>query len=234
MAKKKIMLFIVEGPTEESSLSTVLSRIFSSDLVRFQVVHGDVLTRDFVSSDRVISAVNEQIKQFRGDIYKASDFCKVIHLVDIDGVFIPDSAIQNTLEEGREYPVYTDTNILTNNPRGIIDRNERKRRTIARLSSCGSIGGIPYSIFYFSCNLEHVLHDKNNLTEEEKIALAADFDLKYADDPNAFISFMRDESFAVPGEYSDTWRFIKHELRSLQRYSNFYLALPEKCEWTSG
>ena len=41
MAKKKIMLFIVEGPTDETSLSTVLSRIFSSDTVKFQVVHGD-------------------------------------------------------------------------------------------------------------------------------------------------------------------------------------------------
>ena len=30
MAKKKVMLFIVEGPTDETSLSTVLNRIFSS------------------------------------------------------------------------------------------------------------------------------------------------------------------------------------------------------------
>lgn len=29
MAKKKVMLFIVEGPTDETSLSTVLNRIFS-------------------------------------------------------------------------------------------------------------------------------------------------------------------------------------------------------------
>lgn len=28
MAKKKVMLFIVEGPTDETSLSTVLNRIF--------------------------------------------------------------------------------------------------------------------------------------------------------------------------------------------------------------
>ena len=28
MAKKKVMLFIVEGPTDETSLSTVLNRTF--------------------------------------------------------------------------------------------------------------------------------------------------------------------------------------------------------------
>ena len=41
MAKKKILLFIVEGPTDETSLSTVLSRIFSSDEIKFHVVHGE-------------------------------------------------------------------------------------------------------------------------------------------------------------------------------------------------
>ena len=49
MAKKKVMLFIVEGPTDETSLSTVLNRIFSSATVKFQVIHGDILTRDFTS-----------------------------------------------------------------------------------------------------------------------------------------------------------------------------------------
>ena len=56
MARKKIMLFIVEGPTDETSLSTVLSRIFSSDTVHFQVVYGDVLTRDFVAPDKIVAA----------------------------------------------------------------------------------------------------------------------------------------------------------------------------------
>ena len=50
MAKKKIMLFIVEGPTDETALSTVLNRIFSSESVKFQVVHGDVLTQNRSSS----------------------------------------------------------------------------------------------------------------------------------------------------------------------------------------
>ncbi len=72
MARKKIMLFIVEGPTDETALSTVLSRIFSSDTVRFQVVHGDVLTQDFVGPDKMVAAVNEQIKRFRGNIYRLS------------------------------------------------------------------------------------------------------------------------------------------------------------------
>ena len=69
MAKKKVMLFIVEGPTDETSLSTVLNRIFSSSTVKFQVVHGDILTRDFTSSDKIVAAVWEQVKEFMGSIY---------------------------------------------------------------------------------------------------------------------------------------------------------------------
>ena len=63
MAKKKVMLFIVEGPTDETSLSTVLNRIFSSATVKFQVIHGDILTRDFTSSDKIVAAVWEQYLQ---------------------------------------------------------------------------------------------------------------------------------------------------------------------------
>ena len=233
MAKKKIMLFIVEGPTDETSLSTVLSRIFSSDTVKFQVVHGDVLTRDFVAPDRIIAAVNEQIKLFRGNIYKPSDFCKVVHLADTDGAFIPEDAVVAEAVEGRQYPFYTDTQILTPEPTNIIDRNARKRRNIAKLSSTGRVGGIPYSFYYFSCNLDHVLHGRNNLSEAEKIACSRDFDLQYADDPNAFIRFMKDESFAVQGTYQETWAFIKQGTHSLERHSNFRIELPEQCDWDS-
>lgn len=233
MAKKKIMLFIVEGPTDETSLSTVLSRIFSSDTVKFQVVHGDVLTRDFVAPDRIIAAVNEQIKLFRGNIYKPGDFCKVVHLADTDGAFISEDAVVAEAIEGRQYPFYTDTQILTPERANIIDRNTRKSRNISKLSSTGRVGGIPYSFYYFSCNLDHVLHGRNNLCEAEKIACSRAFDLQYADDPNAFIRFMRDESFAVQGTYQETWTFIKQGTRSLERHSNFRIELPEQCDWDS-
>lgn len=231
MARKKIMLFIVEGPTDETSLSTVLSRIFSSDTVHFQVVHGDVLTRDFVAPDKIVAAVNEQVKLFRGSVYKPGDFCKIVHLADTDGAFIPESAVVKETLEGKQYPFYTNTQILTPEPENILDRNARKSQNIARLSSIGKIGGIPYSFYYFSCNLDHVLHGRNNLSETEKIMCSRAFDLRYADAPDAFIRFMKDESFAVRGTYQETWAFIKEGTRSLERHSNFGIELPEQCEW---
>lgn len=232
MAKKKIMLFIVEGGTDETSFDTVLSRIFSSDSVKFQIVHGDILTQDFPTPNKIVAAVNEEIKKFKGNIYRTTDFCKVVHLTDTDGVFIPDSDVVESKDMLKdEAPKYTLEHIYTPNPKGIIRRNQCKRANINRLSTVGKIGGIPYSFYYFSSNLEHVLHDKINLDDLEKLALARDFDRKYADYPNAFISFMKQSSFSVTGTYHDTWAFIKAERHSLERYSNFGTFLPDKCNW---
>ena len=234
MAKKKILLFIVEGPTDETSLSTVLSRIFSSDEIKFHVVHGDVLTRNFAGTDGIKKAVYAQIKSFcdrSWGIYNLKDICRVVHLTDTDGVFVTDEAVIKEDIKGKKYPFYTDSQILTPKPANIIDRNVRKSSNIAKLSSIGRIGGIPYSFYYFSCNLDHVLHGRNNLSEAEKIVCSRDFDLKYADDPNAFIRFMKDESFAVQGAYQETWTFIKQGVHSLERHSNFGIELPEQCEW---
>lgn len=231
MTKKKILLFIVEGPTDETSLSTVLNRIFSSDTVRFQVVHGDILTHDFMTPDKIIKAVHSQIKDFCGNIYKPGDFCKIIHLADLDGAFIPDNAIAFENAAEKEYPYYTATQILTPVPTNIINRNIRKSRNLDKLSSIGKIAGISYSFYYFSCNLDHVLYGRNNLNEAEKIQCSRLFDLQYADNPNAFIRFMKEESFAVHGTYQETWSFIRHSVRSLERHSNFGIALPEHCDW---
>ena len=111
MAKKKVMLFIVEGPTDETSLSTVLNRIFSSATVKFQVIHGDILTRDFTSSDKIVVAVWAQVKEFMGSIYRKSDICRIVHLTDMDGVFIPDDAVVENDTVETDTPPYYDVEV---------------------------------------------------------------------------------------------------------------------------
>lgn len=45
---KKVIFVIVEGPTDEDALSSVLKQIFSSAEVHFHVIHGDITTEDSV------------------------------------------------------------------------------------------------------------------------------------------------------------------------------------------
>lgn len=233
MAKKKIMLFIAEGPTDETSLSTVLSRIFSSDKVKFQICHGDILTNDFPTPDKIVRTVYEQVKLFCGGIYKMSDICKIVHLTDMDGVYAPEIAIKmpETVDDTIKYPYYSETEILTPFPEHIARRNYCKRENINRLSVVSAIGGIPYSLYYLSSNLEHVLHNELNLTDRDKIRLSREFDLKYAEDPNGFIELMKNSSFSVNGTYHDTWAFIKADMHSLERHCNLGIMLPEQCDW---
>lgn len=227
MAKKKVMLFIVEGQTDETCLSTVLNHIFSSSTVKFQVIHGDILTRDFTASDKIVAAVWEQVKSFMGNIYKKSDICRIVHLTDMDGVFVPDDAVVEvgSIENGRSL-YYTDTQIRTMNRAGILDRNRRKRNNIERLSACPRISNIPYSMYYFSLNLDHVLHGKTNISDWEKIRCAEEFDIRYGEDPDGFTLFMKESSFSVCDDYRKSWAFIKQDLHSLERYSNFGIELP--------
>lgn len=231
--KKRILLFIVEGQTDKTSLEVVLSKIFSSSAVKFQIVHGDVLTRDYVSSEKIVNAVGDQVKSFiNRSSYKKSDVCKVVHLIDMDGAFIPDDAVvkpdsQNSKVD-KDTLYYAREQIITSNPESIIDRNQRKRDNINKLISISKVlGSIPYSVYYFSLNLEDVLHGKTNLSSWEKVAYADEFLLKYGNDPNAFIQLMKESDFTVSGNYHDSWQFIKEGTRSLGRYSNFGLELPE-------
>ena len=50
--------------------------------------------------------------------------------------------------------------------------------------------------------------------------------MKYGDDPDGFTLFMKESSFSVCDDYRSSWAFIKTELHSLERYSNFGIELP--------
>ena len=75
-----------------------------------------------------------------------------------------------------------------------------------------------------SCNLEHVLHNKlADITEDEKKELANKFADRFYEKEIEFIDFINNKDFKVLGDYKATWDFIKKDLNSVNRYSNFWL-----------
>ena len=46
MSEKKVVVVIVEGPSDENAIGGVLKEFFSSEEVQFAVVHGDI-TSDY-------------------------------------------------------------------------------------------------------------------------------------------------------------------------------------------
>ena len=84
--------------------------------------------------------------------------------------------------------------------------------------------GLPYEIYYFSRNIEHVLHNiEDDLTDDEKESLAYEIAEKYGEHPDEFLELLYDESFHVSGTYRETWEFIMENGNSLKRYSNVSL-----------
>ena len=102
--EKKVIAVIVEGPSDEAALGSILKEYFSSVEIQFVVVHGDITTKDYTSTDNILSKINnliESVKQKYG--YKREDFLKIIHIVDMDGAFCDDAIVEKDVEGVRYY-----------------------------------------------------------------------------------------------------------------------------------
>lgn len=145
----------------------------------------------------------------------------IIHIVDTDGVYIPEIDIKEADVEKAQY--YED-HIDVKNVKAIVNRNRRKGGILYKLRKTGKINGIPYRIYFNSCNLEHVLYDElKDFTDEEKQILSDDFADKYDGKVNEFIEFISDNQIAVPGTFQKTWDYIEKDRNSLNRHSNMHL-----------
>lgn len=222
MSEKKVVAFIVEGPSDEAALGTIMKEYFSNNEVRFVIVHGDITLKDYVSADHILIKINEQIEGVKNRYrYQQEDFIKIIHIVDMDGVYIPDVNIREADVEGVRY--YED-HIDAQNVDSVIDRNKRKGTVLFKLRKTGRVNRIPYRIYFNSCNLEHVLYGElKDFTDEEKQILSDEFADRYEGKVNEFVEFISDSSVAVPGTYQKTWNYMEKDRNSLNRHSNMHL-----------
>jgi len=223
MSKKKVILFIVEGVTDEASLGSILSELIDDDQIRFQIYHGDILTYYHNSANNIKRKVGDEINKFLDtEHYLKKDIAMIIHLIDTDGVFIKnDFVIENSFLSKNMY--LEGEGIKTRNARTTIKRNMKKSQLINILYSSSKINTIAYKMYYFSSNLEHVFHEEANVPDAKKSRLADDFAFKYYDKENEFIDFINSSIVAVEGDYEETWDFIKQDLNSINRNSNFHL-----------
>lgn len=219
MAKRKIVFVIVEGPSDDEALGVILSKIYNKDSVYVHIMHGDITTQTRVTSSNIVAKVGNCVRQYAAqNHYKPVDFKEIIHIVDTDGVYIPDSAVIE--DENAIKPIYSVTEIRTANPDKIINRNARKRENIERLKSTGQIWKLPYRIYYMSSNLDHALYGKLNSTDEEKEEDAYQFAKKYRNDIPKFLEYIKESDFSVGPDYKKSWEYITEELHSLERHTN--------------
>lgn len=237
---KKVTLFIVEGPSDETTLLAVMSELLETDTeeVKIEVVHGDILTKEFVDETNVVSSIIEFL-QFIMNVYKIylpRDIKQIISIIDTDGTFIPN---ENVTESLCDHIVYSLEDIRTNNVDYIRKKNARRKRVAHKLINTYHITlkdnnqryRIPYRIFFFSRNLEHALHDKiEHIDEEGKKRLSETFDDYYGDNPEKFLELIQSPELAAAGNYRESWMHIAEGTNSLKRKTNLNIFFDEYCK----
>ena len=135
----------------------------------------------------------------------------------MDGAYVKEDKIINV--GGTKY-IYTLENIEVQNIDMAIERNNKKSTILNKLSKKDLIARTEYRMYYFSCNLEHILHDEQNLDDKLKSDYSDRFIDSYYGHEEDFIDFISNSSFSVKNTYNESWDFIKKENNSLKRYCN--------------
>lgn len=234
MAHRKIVFVIVEGPSDDEALGVILNRLYDKNEVYVEITHGDITSDLRVTSGNIAAKIGDMVRGYaKSNHYKAADFQEVIHLLDMDGAYIPEDAV--VLDAGAEDPFYAETEIHTCKPEQLIKRNKRKSANMDRICFMGKVwGSVPYRAYYMSANLDHVLYDKPNSTDDDKERDAFAFSKKYKDRLDDFLTFISDSGFSVCSDFKESWEYIKQERHSLERHTNLGLCFKELREKRRG
>lgn len=224
---KKVVLFVVEGSTDETALQPILKKLLQNDKVKFDVLHRDITSDIKCNTKNIKGKIGKEINEYL-DVskLKKKDIKEIVHLIDTDGSFVTADAIEEKEQGEIEY---TEEKIIVKNKVFIEQRNQRKTEVVKLLFSTKKIlGNIPYTIYYFSRNREHVFNNvTENLSSNEKWELAEEFSDKYENDIEGFCELMCNSSFAKGREYKESWEFILDGNNSLKRYCNFHIFLKD-------
>ena len=226
---RKVILFVLEGPSDETALGGLFERIFDSSTVKFDIIHGDITT-SYRSTEKIREhlrrAIIAHLSQDLG--YSWRDLERVVLICDSDGVFIPDDNVCES-EDGRLH--YGAECIFAGNRELICNRNKKKSDALRKLIGVSELTynkcKVPLSVYFLSRNLEHALSNKpGECGDFEKEELARKFARKYRNDIGGFVSYLRND-LAVEGDYKQTWDYLAEGTNSLSRCSNLHLVLPE-------
>lgn len=230
--QKKIILLFVEGESEQILLYERLRRKFHQHDVRFRVEHGDMFGNLRHPKRDIKAAINESVKQFLHRYrLKESDLLAVLQIMDTDGCFIDEDAVVIDKPQGQgRKTYYTDRNILVldeSHQNSIVKRNELKsiNAKIMMTTSYVLRSHVPYQLYYFSRALEHVLFDKPNPRNENKLHKVEQF-VEHLHEPlEQFLEQLLKlpERANMKQVYEESWHYIMQGNHSLQRATNVSL-----------
>jgi len=224
--KKSIILVIAEGLSDKDALYPWLKIIGKEFNVRFKIMHGDPFSNRKSVSESSEDIVDAIFSKFQ-EVSKLTDddILAIFQLTDTDGVFIPDESviIDPTITKLK----YELDKILVKDVEHrdeIIQRNTQKSNHLTELLRIEFLRKSIYQIYYFSRNLDAIVHNNADLPKSKKVSYSEKFSDSFTDEIE-FEQFFNSDNFAVTGDYKGSWDFIAQGCNSLNRYSNFHLLL---------
>jgi len=225
---EKHIILLVEGICEISAFEVAFKKVGNTQIL-MELMEGDPLTdhaRMHEPPKKIIGSMLSRIKREKG--LRDSDISFVALLTDTDGAFVgeEDVIVDGHVADADQKEYEDDAiRVTTASKRSaIIRRNELKKDRLNSLVRDNLIAGCDFSVYYFSCNLDHVLHGIAEFARYEKEDFATGFAQKH-DTVAKLWDFFSDESVAVRGTYEQTWEYIGKDENSLERGSNFHLLL---------
>lgn len=164
-------------------------------------------------------------------VYYEKDISEIIQIVDLDGVYIPDCAVIENID--CEKFIYNDDGIVCNSIDNAIYRNRRKREVIDKLASMSSIKikskTVKYSLYFFSSNLDHFIHNNANLPHVDKTRKADEFSRKCSIEgiDYLFKQICEDKDALLNMTYQESWDYIRNRdsMESIKRHTNLNILL---------
>lgn len=253
--REKNIVVLIEGPSERTVFGIALPELYESIGEDYNIhfallyedceeVRGDITAKYGVTPATIEGLIS---KLYIGRVlaekkFYARDITEIIHIIDLDGAYIPDeNIVQGENPNHVDRLFYTENSIINPSAHDIADRNARKRANIDALLSLpkGKIkvwhnpenpkskqSSVPYSLYYFSSNMDHFIHNDANLPQgRDKFQLAEVFRNGFIDNISGYVSFFTDDP-ASAGEmsYEESWAFIREPgPNSLARHTNIDL-----------
>ena len=232
--KSKIILVFVEGTTDADCLDPIID-YYKKQLhlteVDIRVHDGDMFTSDDNIRKDGHTILKEQVESYLTTSSKLApnDILHAAFITDTDGIFInPMNYIINPSVENFTYDLENRQIVCQsdNRKKSLNKSRQTKASKLAKViksleTSVLTINriAIPYSVYFNSLNLEHILFDEI-LPDSQKTSSLDELLDSIDDDPEQLIKIFNEKAINI--DYLGSWEDIK-SLEMNQGYTNLNL-----------
>lgn len=226
--KQKVVIFIVEGDSEQEIFHDSIKKILEPKKLHLEVYRGDCLTdiknkgkqsKEIIGN--IVRKINMQYK------FKPKDIVSIIQVTDLDGSMLNernyevncDLCIKNKTSSFYDLERKLIVCESDEKKKNLLNAYKTKNEHLKKLIKTKTIMKSEFRIFYFKFNLEHVTKNKLVYSNDEKEKFAREIGEKFTD-INEFKKFFTNEKIFVSSDYLESWKKVLDDSEDFSRKSN--------------